>query len=101
MAELKTKVTRASAAKFLDAIADADVRADCKRIAAIMKKATGAKAEMWGANLVGFGRYHYTYASGRDGDWMEVAFSPRKNNLTLYMTSGFSGFDDLLTKLGK
>ncbi len=101
MAELKTKRTTASVAKFLDAIADEQVRKDCKAIAGIMRRATGAKAEMWGSSLVGFGRYHYKYASGREADWMEAAFSPRKQNITLYLMTGFMGFEDLLAKLGK
>jgi hypothetical protein len=101
MAELKTKVSKASTKRFLDSIADPVMRADCRRIAAMMAKATGEKAEMWGAGIVGYGRYHYRYASGREGDWMEIAFSPRKNSITLYMTSGFTRFDALLAKLGK
>ena len=101
MAELKTKLTKASVASFLAAIDDDQVGADCKRIATIMKKATGAKAEMWGSAIVGFGRYHYKGRSGREGDWMQVGFSPRKNNLTVYLTAGFQGHDALLAKLGK
>jgi hypothetical protein len=76
------------------------VRADCKRIAAIMKKVTGEKAEMWGSSIVGFGRQQYRGRSGTT-EWMQVAFSPRKTNITLYMMSGFAGFDDLRAKLGK
>ncbi|MGH7678346.1 MAG: DUF1801 domain-containing protein, partial [Gemmatimonadaceae bacterium] len=86
MAELKTRLTRASVAGFINSIRDEHVRADCKRIASIMKKATGAKAEMWGSAIVGFGRYHYKGSSGREGDWMQVGLSPRKNNITLYLT---------------
>jgi hypothetical protein len=101
MAELKTKVTKASPKKFIDSIADPEVRADCKRIAAIMAKASGEKAEMWGTSIVGYGRYFYMGASGRGGEWMQVAFSPRKNAISLYLTSGFAGFDAKLAKLGK
>jgi hypothetical protein len=56
---------------------------------------------MWGASIVGFGTYNYKYASGREGEWMEVGFSPRKANLTLYIMSGFTEYDELLAKLGK
>ena len=101
MAELKTKLTKASVAGFIDSIRDEQVRADCKRIASIMKKATSAKAEMWGSAIVGFGRYHYRGSSGREGDWMQVGLSPRKNNITLYLTSGVRGHEALLAKLGK
>src|SRR5688572_734140 len=101
MAEPKTKVTKASPKQFLDSIADPGVRADCRRIAAMMAKATGEKAEMWGPSIVGFGRYRYRGASGREGEWMQIAFSPRKNAITLYLMSGFATFDTLLGKLGK
>jgi hypothetical protein len=101
MAELKTRVSTASVAKFLDSIPDAQTRADCKRIAAIMRKETAQPAEMWGTAIVGFGRYHYKYASGREADWMQLAFSPRKGNITLYLTGGLQGHDALLAMLGK
>jgi hypothetical protein len=66
-----------------------------------MEKLTGEPAKLWGTSIVGFGSYHYKYATGREGDWMLTAFSPRKQNLTLYIMSGFSRYDELLTKLGK
>ena len=101
MAELKTKQNKASVAAFLNAIDDKQKRADAKKVAAMMREATGSRARMWGTSIVGFGSYHYTYASGREGDWMLVGFSPRKQNLTLYIMPGFSTFDSLLAKLGK
>lgn len=101
MTELKTKRTSASVAGFLDAIEDDQIRKDCKTIAGIMRGATGARPEMWGSSLVGFGKYHYTYASGREGDWMEVAFAPRAKNITLYIMSGFAEHAELLKRLGK
>ena len=100
-AELKTKKNEASVEDFLNEIADENARADCKKVAEMMEKATGAKPRMWGASIVGFGTYNYKYASGREGEWMEVAFSPRKANLTLYIMSGFKEYDELLAKLGK
>ena len=67
----------------------------------MMSEATGAPPAMWGSSIVGFGSYRYTYASGRTGDWMLVGFSPRKQNLTLYIMSGFEHYDELMAKLGK
>ena len=101
MAELKTKQNKASVAAFLNAIDDKQKRADAKKVASMMREATGSRAKMWGTSIVGFGSYHYKYASGREGDWMLVGFSPRKQNLTLYIMPGFRNFDGLLGKLGK
>src|SRR5262249_13250650 len=101
MAELKTKRNDASVDDFLNAIKDEQVRKDCRAIADIMQKATKAKPQMWGAGIVGFGSRRYKYASGREIDWMLIAFSPRKQNITLYISSGFDGFDELTAKLGK
>lgn len=101
MAELKTKLNDASVDDFLNAIKDEQIRQDCWAIAEIMRKATKAEPKMWGSSIVGFGSYRYKYASGREGDWMQVAFSPRKQNISLYITSGFEGRDELLAKLGK
>jgi len=99
--ELKTTKTEASVEDFLNAIADENARADCKKIAELMRKATGSEPKMWGASIVGFGSYPYKNASGGDYEWMETGFSPRKQSLTLYIMSGFSKYDELLSKLGK
>jgi hypothetical protein len=99
MAELKTQVTKASVEKFLDAIKDEKKRQDCYQLLKIMKKATRAEAKMWGTSIIGFGDHHYVYASGREGDWFLTGFSPRTQNLTLYMMGGFDG--EILKKLGK
>lgn len=101
MAELKTKATKASVDKFIKGIKDEQVREDCIQITNIMKKATKAEPKMWGANIVGFGTYRYKYASGREGEWFLAGFSPRKQNLTLYIMSGFDEYEKLLKKLGK
>ena len=101
MAELKTRKNNASVAAFLNAIDDKQKRADAKRVSAMMREATGSRAKMWGTSIVGFGSYHYKYASGREGDWMLVGFSPRKQNLTLYIMPGFKTFESLMAKLGK
>jgi hypothetical protein len=99
MAELKTKVTRASVEKFLEGIKDEKKREDCFQLLKIMKKATKAEPKMWGTSIIGFGDYHYVYASGREGDWFLTGFSPRAQNLTLYMMGGFDA--STLKKLGK
>ena len=66
-----------------------------------MREVTGAEPQMWGDSIVGFGSYHYVYASGREGDWPLTGFSPRKRNLTLYIMAGFDEYDELLSRLGK
>jgi hypothetical protein len=84
MAELKTKVNKASVKKFLSTIKDKQKREDCFAISRMMEKVTKAKPEMWGTAIVGFGRMKYTYASGREGEWMIMGFAPRKQNIALY-----------------
>ena len=101
MAELKTKLSDASVEVFLDGIADEAKRHDSYAILAMMQEVTGVEAKMWGDSIVGFGSYHYKYASGREADWPLVGFSPRKQNLTLYIMSGFEQYDELLQRLGK
>jgi hypothetical protein len=101
LAENKTQPTGASVTAFLDDIEDKQQRADAKRVAAMMRKATGCRAKLWGKDIVGFGQYRYKYASGREGDWMLVGFSPRKQNLSVYIMPGFEPFGALLKKLGK
>lgn len=99
MAELKTQVSKASVDKFLQGIRDEKKREDCYQILKIMKKATKAEPRMWGTSIIGFGDYHYVYDSGREGDWFMTGFSPRAQNLTLYMMAGFDR--ELLKNLGK
>jgi len=101
MAELKTKPSEASVDKFLKGITDEKKRRDALAIVALMRKVTKSEPKMWGTSIVGFGSYHYTYASGRSGDWMVAGFSPRKQNLTLYIMTGVERYGDLLKKLGK
>ena len=100
-AGLKTKKTGQSVAEFLNTIGDDRRRKDCRTIARIMKDVTGSPAKMWGPSMVGFGSYHYTYESGREGDWFLTGFSSRKANLTLYIMAGFGGYEKLMAKLGK
>ena len=101
MAENKTKPTRAGVTAFLDSVEDRQKRADCRKVAAMMRRATGKRAKMWGASIVGFGTYHYQYDSGREGDFMLTGFSPRKQALTVYVMPGFSKYGSLMKKLGK
>ncbi|MGI9237597.1 MAG: DUF1801 domain-containing protein [Woeseiaceae bacterium] len=101
MAENKTKPTRLSVTAFVNSIEDPQKRRDAKKVSAMMRKATGSRARMWGSNIVGFGEYHYRYDSGREGDFMITGFSPRKQALTLYVIPGFKVFAPLMKKLGK
>ena len=101
MAEAKTQRTKRSVDAFLNTIPDEQKRKDAFAIVDIMRKATKAEPVMWGSSIVGFGTYRYKYASGREGEWPLTGFSPRKQNLTLYITSGFEQYEELLKSLGK
>jgi uncharacterized protein YdhG (YjbR/CyaY superfamily) len=101
MAKLKTQPTRASVTEFLASIEDRQQRAESRKVAAMLRRATGKRAKMWGSSIVGYGSYHYHYASGREGDFMITGFSPRKQALTVYIMPGFSSFEKLMVKLGK
>jgi hypothetical protein len=98
--EPKTTKNRASVAEFLASVADPKRRADAEAVTALMAEVTGAEPAMWGTSIVGFGSYRYKYASGREGDWPAVSFSPRKGALTLYVSADLAGYDDLLARLG-
>jgi hypothetical protein len=84
MPELKTKLNKASVPKFLSTIKDEQKRKDCVAICKMMEKASKSKPEMWGASIVGFGRRKYTYANGKEGEWMVIGFAPRVGNIALY-----------------
>jgi hypothetical protein len=101
MAENKTKPTKLSVAAFIDAIKDQSQRADAKALVKLMQSASGEKPKMWGPSIIGFGSYHYTYESGREGDAPLIAFSPRKAATVLYNLIGSSDAASLLAKLGK
>lgn len=101
MAELKTKPEKHSAKQFIEAVEHPTRKADALVLLKLMSEVTGEKPVMWGSSIIGFGTYHYVYASGREGDWMRTGFSPRKSNLSLYLMNGFSGYESLLKKLGK
>ncbi len=99
--EAKTQPTDEDPRAFLDRVENAQRRADCHTVLAMMENAAGVPPVMWGPAIVGFGRYRYTYASGRTGDWPIIGFSPRKNDLTLYLSSDYDGHAELMARLGK
>jgi len=101
MAENKTKPTVQKVSEFIAGIEDRQKRADCRELMKLMSGITGNRAKMWGSSIVGYGKYHYKYESGREGDFFLTGFSPRKQALTLYIISGFSINPELMEKLGK
>lgn len=103
MYEAKTKPAKAGVAAFLGAIADPERRRDCRTLSALMKRATGCRPVLWGTSIVGFGAYHYRYASGHEGDSCVVGYSPRKGDLSLYLAPGFETppVKALLARLGR
>ncbi len=101
MAEMKTKQTEASVEDFLNLIENDQKREDCFEIVKMMKQVTKKEPKMWGPSIIGFGSYHYKYESGREGDSLQIGFSPRKQNITLYVLSGSDHENLLLQKLGK
>ena len=100
MAEIKTKPTEVSVDTFLESVSHPVRRADGKAVCAMMERVTGEPAVMWGPSIIGFGTYHYRYASGHEGDMCRIGFSPRSANLVLYL-GGFPEYEALLSKLGK
>jgi len=98
---MKTQKNDASVVDFLNSVPDERKRADSFAVLELMREVTGEEPAMWGDSIVGFGSYRYKYASGRQGDWMLTGFSPRKQNLTLYIMSGFDDYESLLADLGK
>ncbi len=101
MAQLKTRPNDESVEAFLESVDDETKRRDCLTLLSLMQEETGHEPKMWGGSIVGFGSYHYKYASGREGDWFLTGFSPRKQALSLYIMAGFSRYEDFLERLGK
>jgi hypothetical protein len=99
--EAKTRPTEQSVAAFLHGVSDEQQRQDAFTLLTLMEEVTGLKPRMWGSNIVGFGSYHYKYASGHEGDSFLTGFSPRKQNLALYIMTGFDHYEELMQKLGK
>ena len=101
MAENKTQPTQLKVSEFINSIEDKVKRADCRELMKLMSETTGNRAKMWGTSIVGYGKYHYKYASGREGDFFLTGFAPRKQALTIYIVSGFNINPELMEKLGK
>jgi hypothetical protein len=97
----KTQKTDLSVTDFLNSLPDETKRQDSFTVLELMKQVSGSEPKMWGPSIIGFGDTHYKYESGREGDWFQVGFSPRKQNLTLYIMGGLPSYADLLGKLGK
>ncbi len=97
----KTQPTAVSPADFIAALPGGQKKTDAEWLLTTLTELSGHPPKMWGPSIIGFGSYHYQYASGREGDWMEIGFSPRKANLTLYLMSGVEREEDLLARLGK
>ena len=100
MAELKTRVNDASVSVFLDSVTEETKRKDAVALLEMFRKATKLEPKMWGSSIIGFGEYHYVGKTS-EGDWLLTGFSPRKQNLTLYMLGGWEPSQVLLEKLGK
>lgn len=101
MAENKTQMNDTSVDAFIDSVADEQKRADSRALLAVMARVTGQPPKMWGDSIVGFGSYHYKYASGREGDMPWTGFSPRKQAMTVYLWYGFEENQELMQQLGK
>lgn len=101
MAELKTQKNDASVRDFIESVNHETRKADAYTLLKMMEQATGDKPSMWGGSIIGFGHYHYKYESGRENDWFEVGFSPRKASLSIYLMTGHARYKELLAKLGK
>lgn len=101
MYELKTKLNDANVLEFLNSVENKRRREDSLVILDIMSKLTGEEPKMWGESIVGFGTYSYTNRSGFKGEWMKIGFSPRKQNMTLYIMNGYEDYDEVLSRLGK
>lgn len=101
MSQRKTSQNDADVNEFLDAVENPRRRSDARQLLDLMQAVTGEPPKMWGSSIVGFGSYHYRYASGREGDSLVVGFSPRKQNLAIYIMPGFSDYGEILSRLGK
>lgn len=101
MAANKSNPNSTNPAEFIAAVDHETRRSDAETLLEIMGRTTGYEPKMWGPTIVGFGRYHYVYESGREGDFLIVGFSPRKANLVIYLLPGYEDFTDQLARLGK
>lgn len=100
MSDLKTRPSEDSVADFIDTLVDPRRQREARQLVALLSDATGEQPVMWGKDIVGFGSYHYRYASGREGDWMLTGFSPRKAKLSVYLMDGVERHADALAQMG-
>ncbi|HVQ89161.1 MAG TPA: DUF1801 domain-containing protein [Actinomycetes bacterium] len=101
MSKLKTKKNEGSVTAYINGLENPTRRSEARQLVALMRRVTGQKPTMWGTSMVGFGSYHYTYASGREGDWFATGFAARKQAMTVYLIDGFDEYGPLLEALGK
>ena len=101
MSDLKTRPTDQNAEDFLEKVEHPTRISDGFELLEMMKEITKEEPVMWGSSIIGFDSYHYKYASGREADWLKTGFSPRKRSLSVYISQGFDGYEELLMKLGK
>ena len=101
MSDLKTRPTEQNPEDFLEKVEHPTRKSDGFELYEMMKEITQEEPVMWGSSIIGFGSYHYKYASGREANWLKTGFSPRKRSLSIYISHGFDGYEDLLMKLGK
>jgi hypothetical protein len=99
--ENKTQATAANVAEFIHRVPDEPQRADAETLCAMMSRLSEAPPAMWGPSIIGFGRYHYRYDSGREGEMCRIGFSPRKGKTVIYVLNGFEDYEPLLARLGK
>lgn len=101
MAELKNKENDSDVLAFINGLENEQKKHDCKELLKLFSEITNEQPKMWRSSIIGFGSYHYKYESGREGDWFLTGFSPRKSTLSIYITSGFKKYEDLMKELGK
>lgn len=101
MADLKTKQNNRDVNQFLEGVVDDKKRGESRVLVELYMRATKKEPKMWGDSIIGFGSYHYRYASGREGDWLAAGFSPRKRSIAVYIMDGFEKYEELLEDLGK
>lgn len=101
MSENKTQATPVSVDEFLATIEPEQKREEARQLTALFAKVTGFEPVMWGPSIIGYGRYHYVYESGREGDFLATGFSPRKAQHSIYILPGYTDFGPILARLGK
>ncbi|MDD2871591.1 MAG: DUF1801 domain-containing protein [Candidatus Gracilibacteria bacterium] len=101
MATLKTQENDNNIFDFLNTITDEKIKSDGLKLVKLIEEVTKKPAKMWGEKMIGFGKYHYKYESGHEGDWFLTGLAPKKKDITIYIMPGFMDYDDILKNLGK